>query len=56
MTPDKGHRKNLVVSSILQKYTIHWIEISEPHGYKYFYTGSDRYFTELSHEEENIKN
>ena len=38
MTPDKGHRKELVVSSPLQKYPIHRRENSEPHGSKHFYT------------------
>ena len=54
MTPYKGHRKNLFKSDPLQKYPIHQIETSEPHGYKTFYTGSDNYFTKRSHDEENI--
>ena len=56
LTPDKGHMKNLFASSPLRKDPIHWRENSEPHGYKTFYTGSDNYFTDRSHDEENIEN
>ena len=56
MTPDKGHGKNLVAILPFQKYPIHWRETSEPHGFKPFYTGSDNFFTERSHDEENIEN
>ena len=41
LTPDKGHKKNSVTISPLQKYLIHQIEISETRGPKPHYTGSD---------------
>ena len=56
MTPDKGHRKNLVTSYPLQKDPIHWRGNSKPHGSKPFYSVSDHSFTESSHDEENIEN
>ena len=40
----------------MKKEPIHRREISEPRGSKHFYTGSDNYFTERSHDEENIEN
>ena len=56
MTPDKVHKKNLVTSFPLQKYPIHLIERTEPHGFKPHYKGSDSSYTECSHYEENIEN
>ena len=55
-TTDRIIVKNLVTSSTLQKDPIHWIENSEPHGSKPFYTLSDDSFTDRSHDEENIEN
>ena len=55
VTPDKGHRNNLVTSYLLRKDTIDWRETSEPHGSKPFYTGSDNSFTNLSHYEEKFE-
>ena len=55
VTPDKGHRKNLVASSPFRKDPINPIETSEYYGYKPFYTGSDNPFTERSHDEDNIE-
>ena len=40
----------------MKKEPIHRRETSEPRGSKHFYTGSDNYFTERSHDEENIEN
>ena len=55
VTPDKGHKKNLVSSLPLKKDQIHIIETSEPRGSKPFYTLSDNSFTERSHDENNIE-
>ena len=54
-TPDKVHRKNLVTSYPLQKYPIHKREITEPHGSKTHYKGSDNSYTERSRYEEKLK-
>ena len=55
MTPDKGHEKNLVKSSPFRKYPIIRRKKSEPHGSKTLNTELDNYFTECSHDEENIE-
>ena len=40
----------------MQKCLIHQIEITEPHGSKRHYNGSDSSYTERSHNKENIEN
>ena len=39
VTPDKGHRKNLVASSPFQKYTTNRRKITETYGSKPHYKG-----------------
>ena len=56
VTPDKGHMNKSVTSYPLQKYPIHKIERTEPHGSKSNYKGSDNSYTERSHDEKNIEN
>ena len=48
--------KNLVKIYPLRKDPIHRRKESEPHGSKTLNTESDNYFTECSHDEENIEN
>ena len=51
VTPDEGHRKNLVTRYRLRKYPIHQRERTEPNGSKPNYKGSDNSYTERSHDE-----
>ena len=55
VTPDKGHRKNLVTISPLQKYPIHQREGTVPHGSKPHYKGLDNSYTERSNDEEKLE-
>ena len=56
MTPNKVHRNILFTTSPLQKYPIHQRERTKTCRSKPHYKGSDYFYTERSHDEENIEN
>ena len=56
VTPDKGHKKNLVTSDPLRIYIIHQRETSETHVSKTYYTGSYDSYNDRSHDKESIEN